>query len=51
VAFTNIYNYLKRLKEGHLHGKLKNSTIIEKNKKRGKKIEEKNKEDYSYILL
>jgi len=34
MAFTNIYNYLKRLKKGHLHGKLRNSTILKKIKKK-----------------
>jgi hypothetical protein len=34
MAFTNIYNYLKRLKKGHLHGKLRNSTILKKNRKK-----------------
>jgi hypothetical protein len=34
MAFTKIYNYLKRLKKGHLHGKLKNSTILKKIKKK-----------------
>ncbi len=51
MAFTNIYIYLKRLSEGHLHGKLKNLTILKKIEKRGKKIEQKNKDDCSYILL
>jgi hypothetical protein len=48
VAFTNIYNYLKRLKEMHLHGKLKNSTILEKNKK---KREEDGREEQRGLLL
>jgi hypothetical protein len=34
MAFTNIYNYLKRLKKGILHGKLRNSTILKKNRKK-----------------
>jgi hypothetical protein len=34
MAFTNIHNYLKRLKKGHLHGKSRSSTILKKNKKK-----------------
>jgi hypothetical protein len=34
MEFTNIYNYFKKLKKGHLHGKLRNSTILKKNKKK-----------------
>jgi len=37
MAFTNIYNYLKRLSEGHFHGKLRNSTILENNRKEREK--------------
>jgi hypothetical protein len=37
MAFTNIYNYLKRLSEGHLHDKLRNSTILERNRKESEK--------------
>jgi hypothetical protein len=33
MALTNIYKYLKRLSKRHLHGKLRNSTILEKNRK------------------
>jgi hypothetical protein len=33
MAFTNIYNYLKRPREGNLHDKWRNLTIFENNKK------------------
>jgi hypothetical protein len=32
MAFTNIYNYLKRPKEGHSHDKLTTSTILQNNR-------------------
>jgi hypothetical protein len=41
MAFTNIYNYLKRISEGHLHGKLRNSTILEKNREEKEKYRTK----------
>jgi uncharacterized C2H2 Zn-finger protein len=37
MAFKNIYNYLKRLSKGHLHDKLRNLTVLKKNKKEREK--------------
>jgi hypothetical protein len=37
MAFTNIYNYLKRLCKKHLYDKLRNSTILKKNRKEKEK--------------
>ncbi len=48
MTFTNIYNYLKRLREGHIHNKLKNLTILEKNKK--EKEKNKRKEQRGLLL-
>jgi hypothetical protein len=31
MAFTSIYNYLKRRSKGHLHDTLRNWTILQKN--------------------
>ncbi len=50
MAFTKIYNYLKRLKKGHLHGKKRNLTILKKIEKRKKEIYERNKKDCSQQL-
>jgi hypothetical protein len=50
MAITNIYNFFKRLSKGHLHDKLKTSTILQNNKIE-KEEDIRNKEDYSYILL
>jgi hypothetical protein len=41
MEVTNIYNYLKRISEGHLHGKLRNSTILEKNREEKEKYRRK----------
>ncbi len=37
MAFINIYNFLNKLKKGHLHDKLKNSAILQNNRKEKRK--------------
>ncbi len=51
MAFTNIYDYLKRISKGHLHGKLKNSTILEKNTKEKEKYRRKEQRGLLFFFI
>jgi hypothetical protein len=51
MAFTNIYNYLKRSKEGHWHDKLTTSTILQNNRIEREEDIRKEQRDCSYIVL